>query len=355
MSLESDLFEKLRADENRLLSFGFARAGDEYVFKAPLCGNTMHAVITVKPGGRPYGRVYDEFDGEYVAFRPDGTRGTFASKVRGEYISLLEKIAAECFDQVPFSSDQANRIADYILREYRDTPEYIFAKFPEYAVFRHAGGKWYALMAPVAENQIEGLAAKTVILNVKAKESRIAALLSKKGIYPAFHMSRGHWVTVSLDDSLADEEIFDLIAESRVLTGGSKLNTIRSEWIVPANPKYFDLDHAFAMSDLLYWKQSSNVKKGDLVYIYYGAPYSELRYLCEAVETDIPFDGVNDGPINMETLMRLRKIQFFDGGLLNRKMLAGFGVTNIRGPRYMPAELKKEINRLYHLEENKNE
>jgi hypothetical protein len=91
------------------------------------------------------------------------------------------------------------------------------------------------------------------------------------------------------------------------------------------------------------------------VYIYYGAPYSELRYLCAAVQTDIPYQGVNDRPVNMETLMRLKKLCFFDGNRLNRKKLAEYGVTNIRGPRYMPEDLKKEISRLYDLEEMINE
>ena len=97
------------------------------------------------------------------------------------------------------------------------------------------------------------------------------------------------------------------------------------------------------------------MKKGDLIYIYYGAPFSEIRYLCEAVETDRPYEGDNDGPIRFETLMRLRKLHFFDGNLLNRKKLAEYGVTNIRGPRYMPSALKEEIIRLYHLEVNEYE
>ena len=63
----------------------------------------------------------------------------------------------------------------------------------------------------------------------------------------------------------------------------------------------------------------------------------------------------DDGPVHFEKLMRLKKIRFFDGHLLNRKMIARYGVTNIRGPRYMPKELKEEIIRLYNLEQNENE
>ncbi len=355
MSLESDLFEKLRADEEKLLICGFVKEGNEYTKSYSLCDGTMTAVIAIDASLKPYGKVYDEFEEEYVAFRPEGTRGTFAAKVRGEYIDLLESIVRDCFVPVPFSSDQANRVYDYIKKKYNGVPEHIFAKYPEYAVWRHTGGKWYALAMETAANQIEGIREKTVILNLKVNEKDLEELLKQDGIYPAFHMNRKHWITVTLNDTVDDEKLFELIQTSNHLTSGRKTNTIHSEWIVPANPKYFDLDHAFEISDLLYWKQSSKVKVGDLVYIYYGAPYSELRYLCVAVQTDIPYKGAYDGPINMETLMRLKKLCFFDQNKLNRKKLAEFGVTNIRGPRYMPEELKKEISRLYDLEEMINE
>ena len=41
---------------------------------------------------------------------------------------------------------------------------------------------------------------------------------------------------------------------------------------------------------------------------------------------------------------------YFDG-----ELFAKYGVTNIRGPRRMPKELKEEIIRLYQLEEINHE
>lgn len=355
MSLESDLFERLRGDQAHLLAFGFEKNGDEFVYERKICGGSMRAVIRVDENGVLHGGVYDEFDEEYIAYRIEKARGSFAANVRKEYLELLEEIAGKCFRPVPFILSQTNRIADYIAEKYGDQPEHIFEMFPDYCVFRHHEGKWYALLAEVKEGTFADISEKTEVLNVKVKEETLNDLLALKGFYPAFHMNRKSWVSIVMNDEADDSLIESLIDESYRMTDSVSQNLIRSEWIIPANPKYFDLDHAFAVSDLLYWKQSSKVKVGDLIYIYYGMPFGEIRYLCEAVEIDVPYKGLNDGPVHFEKLMRLKKLHFFDGNLLNRKKIAEFGVTNIRGPRYMPSELKKEIIRLYNLEEIENE
>ena len=64
-------------------------------------------------------------------------------------------------------------------------------------------------------------------------------------------------------------------------------------------------------------------------------------------EADIPNTGPDDGLIRMETLMRIRRLKFFDGHLLNRNLLKKYGFTNFRGPRYMSQELKEKIIELY--------
>ena len=38
-------------------------------------------------------------------------------------------------------------------------------------------------------------------------------------------------------------------------------------WLVPANPKYFDLEQAFQESETLLWKQSSRVQVGDTFFL----------------------------------------------------------------------------------------
>lgn len=53
-----------------------------------------------------------------------------------------------------------------------------------------------------------------------------------------------------------------------------KIRTETTNWIVPVNPKYFDIEKAFAESDIIEWKQSNSVIVGDVVYLYLASPYS---------------------------------------------------------------------------------
>lgn len=56
------------------------------------------------------------------------------------------------------------------------------------------------------------------VINVKLKADKIATLLSKPGFYPAYHMSKKNWITISLDNTLKDEEIMNYIIESHQYT-----------------------------------------------------------------------------------------------------------------------------------------
>ena len=53
------------------------------------------------------------------------------------------------------------------------------------------------------------------IINVKLDKDKILSLLNKKGFYKAYHMNKNNWISIILNDTLKDDEIFKLIDESR--------------------------------------------------------------------------------------------------------------------------------------------
>lgn len=59
-------------------------------------------------------------------------------------------------------------------------------------------------------------------------------------------------------------------------------------WVLPCNLKLFDLVSHLESSDSVIWKRLRSVKEGDVVYIYIGAPYSEIRYkgVVESIRVD---------------------------------------------------------------------
>ena len=57
-------------------------------------------------------------------------------------------------------------------------------------------------------------------------------------------------------------------------------------WIIPCNPKYYDIVAAFDNLDVIEWSQSTNTTVGDTVYIYVGEKYKSIMFKCEVIAAD---------------------------------------------------------------------
>lgn len=61
------------------------------------------------------------------------------------------------------------------------------------------------------------------------------------------------------------------------------------KWMIPANPKYFNLSECFDKLGYVYWRQHYNFQTGDIIYIYVASPESSVRYKCVVEGHDLPF------------------------------------------------------------------
>lgn len=120
--------------------------------------------------------------------------------------------------------------------------------------------------------------------------------------------------------------------------------TTGKEWIIPANPKYFDLAKAFAQNPTITWKQSTNIKANDIVYIYVAAPVSALIYKCLVLATNIPYD-YHDKNLAMKYVMKIRLINTYKPAQYPLDKLKALGVKAVRGPRHLPKELTDDLNK----------
>ena len=113
---------------------------------------------------------------------------------------------------------------------------------------------------------------------------------------------------------MKEDKVFDLISASFVATASKKKKEkVRppKEWIVPANPKFYDIVHAFDNRDTIDWKQSSSVKAGDTIFMYVAAPVSAILYKCRAVEVDIPCEYA-DKDLTINTVMKIRLLRRYE-------------------------------------------
>ncbi len=114
-----------------------------------------------------------------------------------------------------------SEILKYAKDYFGTEPDYPWDDEPEYAVLRHGKSrKWYGLIMKISLRRL-GIESDEPadILNVKCDPALIGSLILKKGYFPAYHMSKEHWLTVILDGSVPLDGIIALLCISYDLTG----------------------------------------------------------------------------------------------------------------------------------------
>lgn len=238
----------------------------------------------------------------------------------------------------------------YIKKKYKISPEYPWTRYDDNAVFRHNDNqKWFALVMRVAKDKLGFPEEDYVdVINLKIDDMMFRDILMQtEGIFPAYHMSKAHWITVLLDGTVEEAMVYDLIDASFLATASKKKKAkVRppKEWIVPANPKFYDVEGAFENAEIIDWKQSSSIKKGDTVFLYVAAPVSAILFKCKVMEADIPYD-YQDKNLTITTVMKIKLLHKYDYKQFTfEKLKKDYGIYAVRGPRGVPNSLSHELN-----------
>ncbi len=113
-----------------------------------------------------------------------------------------------------------NRIFEHCKEYYGTVPEYLWERYPSFAVLRHRGNrKWYAVVMEIPRKKLgimqEG---KVEVINVKLGEVMAGSVRDERGVFPAYHMAKGQWVTALLDGTVPEETLLAFIDISHNLT-----------------------------------------------------------------------------------------------------------------------------------------
>ena len=110
-------------------------------------------------------------------------------------------------------TSQRERITQYIQDRYGAEPEYLWARYPNYAVFRQpASRKWFAAVMDVPRKNLDLTGEGTAdVMDLKCGPVLVGSLLAQDGFLPAYPMSKSSWISVLLDETVPDEQIFPLI------------------------------------------------------------------------------------------------------------------------------------------------
>ncbi|MBP5288433.1 MAG: MmcQ/YjbR family DNA-binding protein [Clostridia bacterium] len=225
MTLEEEVFRRRRFLPETLEQNGFHRKKEGFEIFAPLMGGDFEAVLTLSDKGEIAGDVIDAGTGEsYIPLRAEIFDNAYVNKVRDAYKTWLLGIAERCCGGLSFPSEQANRIAAAIRDRFGVKPDFPWkdnARISTAGVFRHGeNNKWFALVMDIRRGALlkNEVRDRVDVMNLKMHPDEIPALCQRAGIYPAYHMNRKFWISVTLDGVLADEDVMELVQISFDLT-----------------------------------------------------------------------------------------------------------------------------------------
>lgn len=213
-----EIFKSYQFNQEKARAYGFVENGEVWTYSCQILQGDFVMTVSVVDGNLSF-QVFDQETGDlYPQVHMESMRGSFVGSIRESCLEILYQIRKACFDVQDYICPQTKRIMTQVQEKYGNQLEYLWEKSPDTAVLRHKGNqKWYAVLMKISWDKLEkGREGQVEAVNLK--HDQVADLLSKKGIYPAFHMNKRYWISVALDDTLSDEEVLELIEISWNLT-----------------------------------------------------------------------------------------------------------------------------------------
>ena len=213
-----EIFKSYQFNQEKARAYGFVENVEVWNYSCQILQGDFVMTVSITADNVNF-QVFDQETGDlYPQVHMESMRGSFVGNVRETCLEILYQIREACFDVQDFICPQTKRILTQVQEKYGNQLEYLWEKSPDTAVLRHEGNqKWYAVWMKISWDKLEkGREGQVEAVNLK--HDQVADLLSKKGIYPAFHMNKRYWISVALDDTLSDEEVLELIEKSWNLT-----------------------------------------------------------------------------------------------------------------------------------------
>ena len=203
----------MRLRPDALQPFGFEKKRNGWAYSAPIAGGALVCTVSIGVNGKVSEKVVDTATGdEYVQYRIAAATGKFVGRVRQDVMSLMERIAAACFERDVFKTDLARGIIETARTEWGEEPEFLWDKFPDYAVLRRRDtDKWYALVARLPDDKVGGKSKELVeIVNLRRTDG-----MDDSRFLPAYHMNKKTWTTIVLDGTMSMDSLIRFLAASR--------------------------------------------------------------------------------------------------------------------------------------------
>ena len=213
-----EIFKSYQLNQEKAHAYGFVKNGEVWTYSCQILQGDFAMTVSITADNVSF-QVFDRETGDlYPQVHMESMTGSFVASVREACLEILYQIRKTCFDVQDFIFPQTKRIMIQVQEKYGNQLEYLWEKSPDTAVLRHEGNKkWYAVLMRISWDKLEK-GREGLVEAVNLKHDQVVDLLSQKGIYPAFHMNKRYWISVTFDDTLSDEIVLELIEKSWNLT-----------------------------------------------------------------------------------------------------------------------------------------
>ena len=190
------LFKNKKLNREKLLNCGFEVDGENFIRREKISDDFTLTII-IDGRGNVTTKIFDT-DGEpYTLHLVEGAGGSFVGRIKNCHEKILADVAAQCFDNEIFKSAQALKLVKYIHETFGDEPEFLWEKYPQYAVVRRKDNrKWYAAIMRVPKKY----------LHLDGAEE-LDRIFDGEKYFRGWHMNKRSWLTLRLDETLSFEEI----------------------------------------------------------------------------------------------------------------------------------------------------
>ena len=208
-------FKNRCLDYNKLEIFGFSLNDNNYCYEILICNDEFKVIININ-GSDIFSKVMElSTCEEYILVDTDSC-GVFVCSIREEYEKVITEFINSCSFIDVFKEKQSRRVISYVKFKYNNELEFLWDSLPRAGVIRNnSNNKWYGIMMIIPKNKF-GIDSNEMIeiINLKYGKDMCGEVVNNFNIFGAYHMSKRSWISVLLNDSLSDEELFKLIDRS---------------------------------------------------------------------------------------------------------------------------------------------
>lgn len=202
--------EKYNLTEEQLTKFGFLRDNIGLYLNKDILNKEFRVEIRVVDKAFEI-EVYDNnFNEIYPLFSVDSAVGELVTNVRDE----VEIIIKEILTLSDNTENIYNEIKKYINKKYSSTMVKPFKSNPNIKALVTDKNKWYALILDVEYNKLNkdsSIESKVKIINLKHNTDHIPKIINERNIFPSYHMSKKHWISVVMDNNMDLNYLMQLI------------------------------------------------------------------------------------------------------------------------------------------------